>query len=75
MGKYNLRKMNEQEACALFWDEARSDYVFPSAEAMNRFASESKNKEPAACLGKKPAAGIDFNGPTKNRTWDPTMSM
>lgn len=68
MGKYNLRKMNEQEACALFWDEARQDYDFPSSEAMNRFASESKNKEPAACLGKKPAAGpenCEFSGSFK----------
>ena len=45
--KYNLREVQTHEIEALFWDEEKGDYVFPSREIINVVIEESESRKPA----------------------------
>ncbi len=47
--KYHLREIQEQEIVALFWDEQKKDYIFPSSRDMSKLTEELRI--PQACRG------------------------
>ena len=45
--KYHPREVQAQEALALFWDDEKKDYIFPSREKMDDFIKRFDSKKPA----------------------------
>jgi len=44
--KYSIRPVTPEEIQALFWDERKKDFVFPSQEDMQRYIEKYESKKP-----------------------------
>ena len=43
--KYSIRPVTPEEIQALFWDERKKDFIFPSQEDMQRYIEKSESKK------------------------------
>jgi len=44
--KYSIRPVTPEEIQALFWDERKKDFIFPSQEDMQRYIEKYESKKP-----------------------------